>query len=126
MANPPGATPRRILVVDDNTDAAESLAILLEFRGHRVSVVHDGPAALAAASATAFDFILLDIGLPGMDGYAVARELRQQIGIARPRVVALTGYGRPEDQERTRAAGFDRHLTKPVTRDQLDALLAAG
>jgi CheY-like chemotaxis protein len=126
MANSPVAVKRRILVVDDNTDAAESLAILLELCGHRVSVAHDGPAALAAADSTEFDFILLDIGLPGMDGFAVVRELRQRIGVAQPRVVALTGYGRAEDRERTRAAGFDRHLTKPVTRDQLDALLAAG
>jgi CheY-like chemotaxis protein len=125
MAKASGVAPRRILVVDDNTDAAESLAILLELRGHRVSVVHDGPAAIAAAGSAVFDFILLDIGLPGMDGYAVARELRQRIDPAGPRVVALTGYGRAEDRERARAAGFDHHLTKPVTRDQLDALLAA-
>jgi two-component system OmpR family response regulator len=124
VANPPTAASRSILVVDDNHDAAESLAILLELRGHRVRVARDGPAAIAAASSTEFDFILLDLGLPGMDGFAVARELRQRIGAAGPRVVALTGHGRAEDRERTRAAGFHQHLTKPVTREQLDTLLA--
>ena len=126
MAKPPGAASRSILVVDDNNDAAESLAILLELRGHRVRVVHDGPAAIAAAASTEFDFILLDIGLPGMDGYAVVRELRRRIGAAGPRVIALTGYGCAEDRERTLEAGFDLHLTKPVTREQLDVVLAAS
>jgi CheY-like chemotaxis protein len=122
QASPPGP-PRRILVVDDNKDAADSLALLLQMRGHRVSVAHDGPAALAAASPE-LDFVLLDIGLPGMDGYAVARELRRRPDLGRMRIVALTGYGRSEEKAKASEAGFDRHLLKPVGRAELEKLLA--
>jgi CheY-like chemotaxis protein len=104
----------RVLVVDDNSDAADSLAMLLKASGHEGVVVYDGQAALDCASQRELDVIFLDIGLPGMDGYEVARRLRQQHG-ARSRLVALTGYGQPDDREMARRAGFDYHLVKPVT-----------
>lgn len=117
---------RRILVVDDNADAAESLAMLLELAGHDVQVAYDGPAALAALSDRRPDVILLDIGLPGMDGYAVAREVRARYGPRSPMLIAMTGYGQPEDRARAQEAGFDFHLVKPVAPDTLMALLASA
>ncbi len=113
----------KVLVVDDNLDAAESMKILLECWGHSVAIAHDGIAALAAAAEHHPRFVLLDIGLPGMDGYEVARRLREQSGAQMPHLIAVTGYGRAEDRERTRAAGFDRHLVKPLDLDQLRELL---
>jgi signal transduction histidine kinase/DNA-binding response OmpR family regulator len=112
----------RILVVDDNADAAESLALLLQIAGHEVQSCHDGPAALAAAQAFQPDIILLDIGLPGMDGHEVARRLRAQKEFEKVLLVALTGYGQDEDQRRSREAGFDHHLVKPVEPEALFAL----
>jgi PAS domain S-box-containing protein len=103
----------RVLVVDDNVDAANVLAHLLRLAGHEVSLAYDGPAALAAATAVPPDLVLLDIGLPGMDGYAVAERLRAS-GHARAALVALSGYGREDDIRRSRAAGFDHHLVKPI------------
>jgi CheY-like chemotaxis protein len=100
-------------VVDDDVDAAETVAKLLRHRGHDARAVFDGPAALAACREQAPDVVLLDIGLQGMDGYAVAAELRRTHGDAF-RLVALTGHGREEDRRRTRDAGFDDHLVKPV------------
>jgi PAS domain S-box-containing protein len=111
------SAPLRVLVVDDNVDAAKMLAQLLRFAGHEVSVAHDGPAALAAATA-ALDLVLLDIGLPGMDGYAVAAQLRAS-GHAGTALVALSGYGREDDLRRSRDAGFDHHLVKPIDFDEL-------
>jgi signal transduction histidine kinase/DNA-binding response OmpR family regulator len=107
-------SPRHVLVVDDNADAARILARLLELQGHRVEVAHDGPAALSLAQARPPDVILLDIGLPGMDGYEVARRLRQSLGPDRTMLVAVTGYGQEEDRRRSDEAGMDYHLTKPV------------
>ena len=95
-------------------DAAESLAILLRLRTHEVEVVHDGPAALEAAASFRPEVVLLDIGLPGLDGYQVASELRQRPQTVKALLVALTGYGQEEDQRRAREVGFDHHLTKPV------------
>jgi CheY-like chemotaxis protein len=115
--------PRRVLVVDDNADAARLLARLLEASGHQAEVAHDGPAALERAQARPPDVVLLDIGLPGMDGYEVARRLRQSVG-DRPLLVALTGYGQDEDRRRSREAGMDDHLTKPVDPRTLKELLA--
>jgi len=106
--------PRRILVVDDNLDTAESLSLLLRMRGHEVGVAHSGPAALEAALAFAPEVVLLDIGLPGLDGYQVARELRRNPRLANALLVALTGYGQDEDRLLAQEAGFDHHLTKPV------------
>jgi PAS domain S-box-containing protein len=105
---------QRILVVDDNRDAADSLGMLLELDGALVQVVYDGRSALAAARARRPDAVLLDLGMPGMDGYEVARQLRADEALQGLRIVALTGWGQQADRERTRAAGFDHHLTKPV------------
>jgi PAS domain S-box-containing protein len=117
------AQGQRVLVVDDNVDAAESLMLLLGAQGYDVSAAHSGPAALEEAGRVAPDFILLDIGLPGMDGYAVAQALRRDPRLARCRLVAVTGYGRDEDRRRSRDAGFDCHLVKPVDPVALRALL---
>jgi CheY-like chemotaxis protein len=110
------------LLVDDNVDAAEALGTLLGIVGHEVAVVHDGPAALVAAAAAPPDVVLLDIGLPGMDGYTVAARLRDA-GHARAALVALTGYGRADDVQRSRDAGFDHHIVKPVDSSHLERIL---
>jgi PAS domain S-box-containing protein len=129
---PPAPAPKRsdrpgvslrVLIVDDNVDAAEVLGQLLEIMGHEIAVAHDGPAALAAAAATPPDLILLDIGLPGMDGYEIAARLRAA-GHTSAALVALTGYGRENDFRRSRAAGFDHHLVKPVSLAQLQKIIA--
>ncbi|HEU5219461.1 MAG TPA: response regulator [Gemmatimonadales bacterium] len=115
--------PCRILVVDDSTDAAESMARLLLLSGHEVTVAHDGPSALEIAAREAPAIVLLDIGLPGMDGYEVCRRLRQ-LGLADTRIIAVTGYGQDRDRQRSRDAGFDAHAVKPVDPDELMGLLA--
>jgi PAS domain S-box-containing protein len=114
---------RRILVVDDNADTAESLALLLRREGHEVHVAHDGVAGLQAAQTDRPDIVFLDIGMPGMDGYEVARRLRRQPGLRGVVLVALTGWGQEEDRERARRAGFDHHLTKPAAPETLQQLL---
>lgn len=108
----PGA-PRRVLVVDDNRDAADTLALLLAFEGHHVDVVYRSTDALDRVAQQHPDVVFLDIGMPDMDGLAVARAIRAHHGKAL-RLIALTGYGLPEDRARTSAAGFDAHLAKPV------------
>jgi len=113
----------RILVVDDNADAADTLALLLESHGARARAVYGGPAALASLPVFAPDVVLLDLGMPDMDGFDVARAMRAAVG-ARMRIVALTGWGQQADRARTRAAGFDHHLTKPVDLQALAAWLA--
>ena len=117
------AASRRILVVDDNVDSAESLAVLLRVTGHEVRTAHAGRAALEAARACVPEIVLLDIGLPGMDGYEVARRLRQDLGLADVLLVAMTGYGQDEDRRRSHEAGFNAHLVKPVDLNELHALL---
>jgi CheY-like chemotaxis protein/two-component sensor histidine kinase len=114
----------RVLVVDDNIDGARSMALLLEIAGHEVRTCHDGIAALEATEAFHPEVVLLDIGLPGMDGFEVARRLREQPTTPRPMLVALTGYGQAEDLRRSREAGFDHHLVKPADPATLNALLA--
>lgn len=114
----------RILVVDDNSDAAESLGLLLEFQGHRIHVAHDGPSALELAQTGWPEVVLLDIGLPGMDGYQVAAALRETYARTAMRLIALTGYGQAEDQEKSLAVGFDEHFIKPVDLETLQKLLA--
>ena len=114
---------RRVLVVDDNVDAAELLGEVLELDGHRVTVVHDGRAALERMGAEAPEVIFLDIGLPGMDGYEVARRIRERSGGAGPRLVAVTGYGQASDRQRSREAGFDAHLVKPVELERVRELV---
>jgi CheY-like chemotaxis protein len=124
-APPPSAPqrPLRVLVVDDNQDGADSLACLLRLHGHEVRTARDGPSALAAAQADAPEVVLLDIGLPGMDGYEVARGLRQQFGPDGVWLVAVTGYGQLEDRRRSQSAGIDHHLVKPVDLDALQNIL---
>jgi PAS domain S-box-containing protein len=122
---PVGAVPRRrILVVDDNVDAAESLAMLLRMQGHDVRVAHDGSAALAAVEADSPDAVFLDIGMPVMDGYDLAQRLRQQPGLENLLLVAMTGWGQEEDRRRSQQSGFDHHLVKPVDPETLRQLLA--
>jgi CheY-like chemotaxis protein len=113
----------RVLIVEDNPDAAESLHMLLELLGHQVRVASDGFAALEVLADNPFDVILVDIGLPGMDGYALAAKIRALPQSAPMRLVALTGYGQDEDRRRALAAGFDQHLVKPIDIDRLQALL---
>jgi signal transduction histidine kinase len=119
----PAGPPRRILVVDDNLDSAHSLATLLRLFGNEVLEAHDGAAALEAAGAFRPDVAILDIGLPGMDGYELARRLRRLPGLEHVRLAALTGYGSEQDRRRSRAAGFDDHLVKPVELETLQAFL---
>jgi PAS domain S-box-containing protein len=115
----------QVLVVDDNADAAHSLAVLLQAGGHRVSVHGSGPGALLHASQQSFDVGLLDIGLPGMDGCELARRLRALPHMGQAVLIALTGYGLADDRRRSQAAGFDHHLVKPVDPDALLALLGS-
>jgi PAS domain S-box-containing protein len=122
---PVRATPRRrIVVVDDNVDAAESLALVLRLAGHDVRVAHDGPTALAAVDADPPDLVFLDIGMPVMNGYEVARRLRQRPGRESLLLVAMTGWGQEEDRRLSREAGFDHHLVKPADPEALQRLLA--
>jgi PAS domain S-box-containing protein len=122
-APPKAAARSRILVVDDNVDSATSMSLLLKLDGHDVKMAHDGPGALAAARAFHPQVILLDIGLPGMSGYEVARELRRDETFAQVTLIALTGYGQAEDRRKSKAAGFDHHLTKPVDDEALATVL---
>jgi PAS domain S-box-containing protein len=115
---------KRVLVVDDNRDTAESLALVLRLRGHEVWTAYDGPAALQQVCGCQPEAVLLDIGLPGLDGYQVARRLRGEMGCA-ALLVAVTGYGQEDDRRRAYEAGFDHHLTKPIDLEELAALLAA-
>jgi two-component system CheB/CheR fusion protein len=117
---------RRILIVDDNKDSAESLALLARLWGHEVAVTADGPTALARVSTFQPEVALVDIGLPGMNGYEIARRLRADGWHDDLLLVAVTGYGRAEDRNAARAAGFDVHMTKPVAVDDLQHLLATG
>jgi signal transduction histidine kinase/integral membrane sensor domain MASE1/ActR/RegA family two-component response regulator len=117
--------PRRILVVDDNCDAAESIGILLKMSGDEVEIAHDGPSALEIAIRYRPAVALVDIGMPGMDGYEIARRIRAQPELAGMTLIALTGWGQLEDRCRSRNAGFDHHLVKPVDLDALRALLAS-
>jgi len=122
-ANGQAAPAQRILVVDDNVDASESLAMLLRLEGHEVSIAHDGVEALRVANDERPTTILLDIGLPGMDGYEVCRRLRTG-GFAGTRIIAMTGYGQDKDRQRAMEAGFDEHTVKPVEFARLTRLLA--
>jgi CheY-like chemotaxis protein len=105
----------RILVVDDQPDMADCVALLVETLGHQARAVYDGPTALAITRSEAPDVMFVDIGMPGMTGYDVARQVRLRTDLSQVRLVALTGYGRDEDRTRALEAGFDLHLTKPVS-----------
>jgi len=122
----PGPRPHRILIVEDNVDAAESLRLFLDLTGHEVTVAHDGAEGVARARDTQPEVVLCDIGLPGeMDGYAVARALRSDPELSVTRLIALTGYGQAEDRRLASEAGFDLHLTKPTDPDALLRVLAS-
>jgi CheY-like chemotaxis protein len=116
--------PRRILLVDDNVDAARSLERLLRTDGHSVSVAYTGSAAVKTAGSYKPDVVLLDIGLPDMDGYEVAREIRSRSLGKDVVLIAVTGWGQPDDRQRAAKAGFNHHLTKPVEYAALSDLLA--
>lgn len=120
----PTPAGHRLLIVDDNQDAANSLAMLLKLQGHEVRVAHNGPAALEITKGYTPDVVFLDIGMPGMDGYEVARRLRQQAGLENVVLAALTGWGQKEDRRRTSEAGFDHHLVKPPEPKAVEKLLA--
>jgi two-component system CheB/CheR fusion protein len=129
---PAPATPRaevagrRILVIEDNVDGADMLRTLLEIEGHEVQVACDGPSGLAVAAGSPPDIILCDVGLPGMNGYAVAHAVRADERLRRAYLVALSGYALPEDLQRAADAGFDTHLAKPASVEKLRAVLAAA
>ncbi len=114
----------RLLVVDDNKDAAGSLAMLLRLQGHEVRVAYSGVAALEMAGAYSPDVVFLDIGMPGMDGYEVARRMRQHPGLEKVVLAALTGWGQQEDRRRTAEAGFNHHLVKPPEPKMVESVLA--
>jgi CheY-like chemotaxis protein len=116
----------QVLVVDDNTDAAESLGVLLDIEGHVAHIAHTGAEALQLAKSRALDVVFLDIGLPDMTGYEVARQMRLLPGMQKTLLVALTGWGTQDDRQRTREAGFDRHLTKPAELPAVEELLRAA
>ncbi len=122
-ANPSITPRRRILIADDNRDSAETLAALLRMEGHEVTSVHDGPVALSVFNQIKPDVALLDIGMPGLTGYEVARKMRQTSAGASLKLIAITGWGQDIDKERAHAAGFDHHLTKPVDPQRLAELL---
>lgn len=115
---------RKILIVDDNRDAASSLAMLLELSGNRTESAFDGLSAIETAARFQPDVILLDIGLPGINGYEVARRMRAEPWGKKLKLVAVTGWGQAEDRERSREAGFDAHLVKPIDHAALMKLLA--
>ena len=117
---------RRILVVDDNVDAAESAGEILRLLGNEVSVVHDGLAAVSAVAEWHPEVVLLDIGLPGIDGYEVARRVRQTDYGKKVMLVALTGWGQDQDKQRTSDSGFNQHWVKPVGMDKLKEISGKG
>jgi DNA-binding response OmpR family regulator len=116
--------PRRILVVDDNRDSADSLALLLNLQGHEVEAVYDGLSAVHTAERFAPEVVLLDRGLPILDGIEACRRIREKSWGRNMVIVALTGWGQEEDRRRSREAGFDEHLVKPVSNDALRKLLS--
>ena len=118
-----GEAPHRILVADDNRDSAETMAMLLQPSGHTVRVAFDGPWALPAVREFQPELVLLDLGLPGLTGYEVAKKVQEMTLAHRPMLVAMTGYGQQGDRQRTRAAGFDHHLVKPVDLEMLQQIL---
>jgi CheY-like chemotaxis protein len=116
--------PLRILVADDNRDVADTIATILRWKGNNVQMVHDGEEALAVATEFQPDVALLDLGMPKINGYDACRRLREQPWGRKLIIIALTGWGRDEDRQRTRDAGFDHHLVKPVRPAALIKLIA--
>ncbi len=121
----PATSGRRLLLVDDNRDAADLAAILLRMRGYEVEVAYSAAEAERTARANLPEVAFLDLGMPGTDGFALARTFRADPALATVRLIALTGWGAPEDLERTKAAGFDGHLIKPAGIEALEAVLRA-
>ena len=121
----PDVGSQKVLVVDDNVDTAESISSLLKVKGYTAAVAHDGYAALRVARSFTPDVVLLDLGLPGLDGYRVAETLRSEVNFANVRLIALSGYGQPADRQRSREAGFNEHLVKPVALQKLLSILSA-
>jgi DNA-binding response OmpR family regulator len=113
----------KVLVVDDNVDLVEMLSMVVEAAGHQVRKAFDGRSGISAALEYQPDLILLDLGLPDVNGTEVAKELRRHREVAQARIVALTGWGQAEDRQRTADAGFDEHLTKPADPEQIQRLL---
>ena len=123
VTQPTGFASKRVLVVDDNIDAAESLAKVLSLKGHSVAIAGGGQEAVNLARQERPDIILLDLGMPDMDGLTAARLIREQPGGAGIRIIALTGWGQERDRQRTREAGIGEHLVKPVDPESLLTLL---
>jgi CheY-like chemotaxis protein len=126
VADPAPVSPqrRRVLIADDNRDAADSLSMLLELAGHEVRVAHLGQTAMYLAQTFRPHVALLDIGMPDLSGYEVARALRLEPWATNLQLIALTGWGKDDDRRRALEAGFDHHLTKPIDPDQLGNLIA--
>ena len=122
----PATRPLRVLVVDDNKDTVLTFAILLKASGHDVRTAYDGPTGLEAALEYRPDVALLDIGLPGLNGYEIAKRMRQEPTLQNAVLVALTGYGQETDRETSRQAGFNHHLVKPANFDKLQQILATA
>jgi CheY-like chemotaxis protein len=116
---------KRILVVDDSEVQAKSLGMLLEMMGHQVRVAYNGLTALEISAEFVPDVALIDVGLPGMDGYELARRIREHPELQHTMLIAQTGWGREEDRENSREAGFDHHLSKPIDHKLLEKILAA-
>ena len=129
LPGPPGGgastppSPRKILLIDDNDDAREMLGMALELKGHAIATAGSGPSGLAHADRFRPEFIFLDLGMPGMDGYDTAIALRRIAGLERVTVVALSGWNDQATMARVRSAGFDHHLTKPASFDHIDQIL---
>ncbi len=115
----------KVLVVDDNVDGAVTLSVILKHLGHSVRITHDGNSALAVGQEFVPDLILMDIGMPGMDGYETCERMRNETWSSKVRIVALTGWGQEEDKRKARRAGFDLHLVKPVDRKTLMEVIAS-
>ena len=128
LAGPPegAAKPQRILVVDDNRDSARMMGLLLELSGHHVDFAYDGPEAIQTIRSMVPDVVLLDIGLPGANGYEVAECIRRDRSMRQPIIIAVSGYGQAQDRRRSQEAGFNAHLVKPIDQTRLLALLAGG
>jgi CheY-like chemotaxis protein len=118
-AKRPAAAARRILIIEDNDDAREMLRETLAHTGHEVADARDGTSGLELAARTAPEVALIDIGLPDMDGYEVAREIRRRLPGTKPRLIAMTGYGQASDRAAAFEAGFDAHIVKPASADKI-------
>jgi CheY-like chemotaxis protein len=122
---PNPAVPKRILVADDNRDAAETMGMLLKLSGHEVYLAHSGREAIELAERERPDIAVLDIGMPDLSGYEVAERIRSEAWGKRMKLIAVTGWGQAEDKRRALGAGFNHHMTKPVDPTELEALFAA-